>query len=137
MSVSTKPYLVRAIYEWCVDNGFTPYVVVQVDDKTQVPMDYVRNGEIVLNIGTGATRNLYVHNEYISLSARFNGSPRDIWVPMTRVSAVYARENGQGLFFDVEETPAEAADDQNPPPDDGGSSPTSSGSKRPQLRVIK
>src|SRR3954468_15018603 len=100
--VSTKPYFIRAIYEWCSDCGYTPYLSVRVDDRTRVPMEYVKNGEIVLNVSLNATRNLTVNNELIQFSARFNGVSREVSVPVDRVQGIFARENGQGAFFTVE-----------------------------------
>jgi stringent starvation protein B len=99
--VSTKPYLIRAINEWCTDAGFTPYVAVAVDETVRVPGEFVANGEIVLNISALATSRLLIDNEAISFQARFGGVPREVYVPMGRVVAVYARENGQGMAFEV------------------------------------
>jgi stringent starvation protein B len=99
---STRPYLVRALYEWCTDNGFTPYVAVKVDESVRVPMDHVKNGEIVLNISFDATSSLQLGNELIEFKARFGGVAQDIRVPINRVIAIYARENGQGMAFPVE-----------------------------------
>lgn len=107
-SSSTRPYLLRALYDWCTDNGFTPYVAVSVDDTVQVPREYVKDGEIVLNISYDATSGLQVGNEFIEFKARFAGIPRDIMVPIGRVMAIYARENGQGMAFPLLE-PAERA----------------------------
>ena len=98
---STKPYLIRAIHEWCGDNGFTPYLAVAVDHRTEVPMEYVKAGEIVLNVSLGATNRLSLGNELISFQARFGGVAREISVPIDCVSAIYARENGHGMAFDV------------------------------------
>ena len=98
-STSTRPYLVRALYEWCTDNGLTPYVAVAVDETVQVPREYVKNNEIVLNISFEATTSLTLGNEFIEFKARFAGSARDIMVPIGRVIAIYARENGQGMAF--------------------------------------
>ena len=98
-STSTRPYLVRAMYEWCTDNGFTPYVAVLVDDTVRVPVEYVKDGEIVLNISYDATSSLKLGNEFIEFKARFAGTARDIMVPVSRVVAIYARENGQGMAF--------------------------------------
>ena len=98
-STSTRPYLIRALYEWCTDNGLTPYVAVRVDDSVQVPREYVKDGEIVLNISFDATSSLQLGNDYIEFKARFGGKPRDILVPVGRVIAIYARENGQGMAF--------------------------------------
>ncbi len=98
---STKPYLLRALYEWCTDNGYTPYIVVSVDSRTRVPMEFVKNGEIVLNISFEATGNLKMDNDFIHFKARFGGVAREIEVPVDNVSAIYARENGQGMAFEV------------------------------------
>jgi stringent starvation protein B len=100
-STSTRPYLIRALYDWCTDNGFTPYVAVLVDDTVQVPREYVKNGEIVLNISFDATSSLKLGNEFIEFKARFAGTAREIMVPVNRVIAIYARENGQGMAFPV------------------------------------
>ncbi len=96
---STRPYLIRALYEWCTDNGFTPHVVVAVDDSVQVPREYVKDGEIVLNVGLDATSSLKLGNDFIEFKARFGGTAREIMVPMDQVMAIYARENGQGMAF--------------------------------------
>jgi stringent starvation protein B len=100
--VSTKPYLIRAIYEWCADQGFTPYLAAQVDERTRVPSGYVRDGQIVLNIGADATHQLVMDNEQITFQARFNGVAHHIVVPVDNVAAIYARENGQGMAFEVQ-----------------------------------
>jgi stringent starvation protein B len=96
---STRPYLLRALHEWCTDNGYTPYVAVLVDETVQVPMEYVKNGEIVLNVSYDATSSMTLGNEYIEFKARFAGVAREIIVPVSRVLAIYARENGQGMAF--------------------------------------
>lgn len=101
-TTSTRPYLIRALYEWCTDNGFTPYVAVSVDNTVQVPREYVRNNEIVLNIGFDATSSLTLGNEFIEFKARFGGAAREILVPISHVIAIYARENGQGMAFPLE-----------------------------------
>ena len=112
---STRPYLVRALHDWCTDNGFTPYIAVFVDETVRVPTEYVKNGEIVLNVGFEATSALKLGNDLIEFKARFGGSSRDISVPVDHVIAIYARENGQGMAFP---TPAAAtptvADDAGP-----------------------
>jgi stringent starvation protein B len=100
-STSTRPYLIRALYDWCSDNGLTPYVAVMVDDTVQVPREYVKDGEIVLNISLDATSSLKLGNEFIEFKARFGGVAREIHVPISRVLAIYARENGQGMAFPV------------------------------------
>ncbi len=96
---STRPYLIRALHDWCTDNGFTPYVAVFVDASVQVPNEYVKNNEIVLNVGFEATSALKLGNETIEFKARFGGSSREIVVPIDHVIAIYARENGQGMAF--------------------------------------
>jgi stringent starvation protein B len=106
---TTKPYFLRALHEWCCDHGFTPYLTVAVDATTIVPKEYVKDDEITLNVSPDATGRLSIDNEAVQFSARFNGTARDIWVPMGRVAAIYARENGVGMGFDVEDTPTEPA----------------------------
>jgi stringent starvation protein B len=133
--LSTRPYLIRAIYEWCADAGFTPHILVQVDEHTRVPAGYVKDGQIVLNIGGGAVRDLAIDNDWILFSARFSGVSQEIAVPINRVAAIFARENGQGMHFEVQEPaegqpvsqPEETADEQPPEPPKG----------RPQLKVVK
>ena len=100
---STRPYLLRALYEWCTDNGFTPYLVVRMNESVQVPREYVNNGEIVLNVSYDATSGMRMGNDFIEFKARFGGKPRDILVPVHRVIAIYARENGQGMAFPLDE----------------------------------
>lgn len=102
---STRPYLIRALHDWCTDNGFTPYVAVFVDASVQVPTEYVKNNEIVLNVGFEATSSLKLGNDFIEFKARFGGTSREIVVPVDHVIAIYARENGQGMAFPV---PSEA-----------------------------
>jgi len=144
----TKPYLLRALYEWCVDNGFTPYVSVMADAATRVPPEFVKNGEIVLNIGPLAANRLRIGNEVIEFSARFGGVARDIAIPVARVAAIYARENGQGMSFDVaseglaaaergEESAARQATLEGLEPPAPPEPPTSPRGGRPALRRIK
>ncbi|MEH0167780.1 ClpXP protease specificity-enhancing factor [Paucibacter sp. JuS9] len=111
-STSTRPYLIRALHDWCTDNGFTPYIAVHVDRMVQVPMEYVSNNEIVLNVGFDATSGLELGNDFIQFKARFGGVAREILVPVDHVVAIYARENGQGMAFpapNVEGTPEAGA----------------------------
>jgi stringent starvation protein B len=110
---STRPYLIRALHDWCTDNGFTPYIAVFVDASVQVPNEYVKNNEIVLNIGFEATTALKLGNELIEFKARFGGTSREIIVPVDHVIAIYARENGQGMAFPV---PSEAPAGMTPAP---------------------
>ena len=157
--ISTKPYMLRAIYEWCTDSGYTPYLAVKVDAATTVPMEYVKKGEIVLNISYGATSGLKMDNDSIRFHARFGGVSREIYVPVNNVMAIYANENGQGMAFepqldgygqpaDEEEAsaPAPVLSAVPPPaeapkteagdgPDDGGEPPKKGG--RPTLTRIK
>lgn len=115
MENSTKPYLVRAIHEWCVDNGFTPYIAIDVDSHTKLPMQFVREGQIVLNISYDATSGLAIDNESIRFKARFGGVSQDIYIPVINVMAIYAKENGHGMAFDVKRS---TTDSDTPPDDD-------------------
>jgi stringent starvation protein B len=99
---STKPYLIRALHEWCTDNGYTPHLAVTVDERVQVPHEHVKNGEIVLNVGRLATHKLELGNEFIEFQARFGGVARQISVPVDAVTAIYARETGHGMAFEVD-----------------------------------
>jgi stringent starvation protein B len=108
--ISTKPYLLRALYEWCTDNGYTPHIAVRVDNQTRVPRQFVRDNEIVLNISFEATSQLQMGNEWIEFSARFSGKSHKIEVPIANILAIYARENGQGMAFPVESAGGEALD---------------------------
>jgi stringent starvation protein B len=100
--IPTKPYLLRALFEWCVDNGYTPHLAVKVDSRTQVPQEYVKNGEITLNISPNAVHKLQMGNEMIEFSARFGGVARQLAVPIANVYALYARETGHGMTFEVD-----------------------------------
>lgn len=133
---STKPYLLRAIWEWCCDNGFTPHIAVVVDQRTRVPREFVKDGQIVLNLGTGATNKLQIGNEYVEFQARFGGVARDLSVPIQQVAAIYARENGAGMAFDLDEEALLAerveAEDADPEPE-----PPRPEAGRPKLQRIK
>jgi stringent starvation protein B len=112
---STKPYLIRAIHEWCADQGFTPYMAVKVDATTRVPREFVKDGEIVLNIGLEATHQLLLGNEEVTFQARFGGRPFPVVVPIERIAAIYASENGEGMAFEVtEKTPAASSSEVEP-----------------------
>ena len=124
---STRPYLIRALHDWCTDNGFTPYVAVHVSAGVQVPMEYVKNNEIVLNVGFEATSGLQLGNEFIEFKARFGGVSREIVVPVDHVVAIYARENGQGMAFPVPTGPATA----------GGAAPAAAEPARSGLRLAR
>src|SRR5258706_3763105 len=135
---STRPYLIRALHDWCTDNGFTPYIAVFVDASVQVPNEYVKNNEIVLNIGFEATTALKLGNELIEFKARFGGSSREIVVPVDHVIAIYARENGQGMAFPVPtDAPAgmTAAPIPEAPSAASGSAAATSASKGPKLAL--
>jgi stringent starvation protein B len=128
---STKPYLIRALHEWCSDNGFTPFIAVFVDGRVEVPMEFVKNDEIVLNLSSEACHQLDLGNEWVSFQARFGGVPKRVMVPVTHVLAIYARENGQGMSF-----PFDGA--KNPDPsntsDDASDAPKK---PRPALTIVK
>lgn len=108
--ISTKPYLLRALYEWCTDNGYTPHIAVRVDNSTRVPRQFVRDGEIVLNISFEATSQLQMGNEWVEFTARFSGKAHKIEIPVANVLAIYARENGQGMAFQVDAVAGEGED---------------------------
>ena len=132
---STKPYFLRAMYEWCLDNGFTPHLVVAVNSRTRVPQGYVKDGEIVLNINFSATKDLLIGNDAVTFSARFGGNPFDIYVPVDAVRGIFARETGQGMFFEAdEEAPPPTEGEPEGPPDEP-EPPT--GNKRPALKLVK
>ena len=141
--IPTKPYLLRALYEWCVDNGYTPHLAVKVDSRTQVPAEFVRKGEITLNIGPTAVHKMQIGNDLVEFSARFGGVARQISVPVTNVYAIYGRETGHGMTFDVDpskpptqvlaegESGAPAGQDLPPDP------PRPAAGGRPALRRVK
>ena len=139
-AASTKPYLLRALYEWCVDNGHTPYISVVVDASTRVPAEFVRNGEIVLNIGPLAANRLKMGNDTIDFAARFGGVARELSIPISRIAAIYARENGHGMSFEIEPnaTPWEASGDAAAQPTAAPEPPAPApGGGKPTLRVVK
>lgn len=146
--IATKPYLLRALYEWCVDNGYTPHLAVKVDSRTQVPSEYVKNGEITLNVSPSAVHKLQMGNELIEFSARFAGVARQISVPVSNVYAVYARETGHGMTFDVDPpkpatqavAEAETAAPREAPaalPAPSNEPPNKPGGGKPTLRRVK
>jgi stringent starvation protein B len=126
---STRPYLIRALHEWCADNGFSPYIAVHVDASVQVPVEFVKNGEIVLNVSFDATSSLRLGNEFIEFKARFGGVAREIVVPVSHVVAIYARENGQGMAFPAPQLSVVSA----APPDSPGQPETAN---RTVLRAV-
>jgi stringent starvation protein B len=144
---STKPYLIRALHEWCTDNGYTPYITVRVDAHTRVPMAHVRDGQITLNVGMLATNKLVLGNEFIEFQARFGGMTENVSVPVSAVSAIYARETGTGMGFEAQPyepatqatppeaeavEPAVAVAREETPPSEAGEEP-----KRPHLTIVK
>ena len=140
---SSRPYLIRALYEWIVDNGFTPYMLVDTSlDMVEVPRAFVENGRIILNISPEATHSLVLGNEAVTFNARFSGTAMDVYVPVVSVLAIYARENGQGMMFGEQ--------DDTTPPDPGSGGPAGPGKmdiekapkappevKRPSLKIVK
>ncbi len=129
--LSTRPYLIRAIYEWCVDSGLTPYLAVRVNDRTEVPPAFVKDGEIVLNLSAGAVRNLEMGNEFVTCSGRFGGAPFDLIVPVEAVIGIFAKETGQGLVF-------QGGDPQQPSPSSHeGDVPSKPKPNKPQLKIVK
>ncbi len=130
--LSTKPYLIRAIYDWCADSGLTPYLAVRVDENTRVPTGYIKDGEIVLNLAVDAVRNLHMGNEQITCGGRFGGVPHELVVPVSAVIGIFAKETGQGLVFQGQDsvpTPPSSGGDDDTPPD--------TPSNKPRLRLVK
>ncbi|WP_085318067.1 ClpXP protease specificity-enhancing factor [Derxia lacustris] len=153
--LSTKPYLIRALYDWCGDAGYTPYIAVSVDERTVVPREFVKNGEIVLNVSPLATHKLAIGNDLLSFQARFGGVARDLSIPIDNIISIYARETGHGMAFEVTrhaemEVPADATPERPilaavPSPADSNDEPSAEpeppapppSGGRPQLRRIK
>ncbi len=144
---SAKPYLIRAICEWCADNALTPYLAVKVNGQTRVPVAFVKNGEIVLNVGATATRKLTIDNEWIQFTARFNGASQEVSVPMVAVSGIFAKETGYGFSFASPQDPVASLTSATAPrvadsPDDpkGGKDGDDGGKRKPRrshLQIIK
>ena len=123
---SSRPYLMRAMYEWIVDNNLTPYLLVSADEPdVQVPVEHVNNGKIILNVDPNAVQNLNMSGTEISFSARFGGKPTEVFVPVSAALAIYARENGRGMVFND--------DDETPTDPNGGNDK----SNAPNLRIVK
>jgi stringent starvation protein B len=141
---STKPYMIRALHEWCTDNGYTPHIVVRVDGNTLVPAAHIRDGQITLNIGSLATNRLVLGNEAIEFQARFSGVTENLYVPVVAVTAIYARETGAGMGFEVEQSAGLSAQtpvsfqttSAEPVKPSDGSTP-SPDPKKPRLTVVK
>ncbi|MDH0746333.1 ClpXP protease specificity-enhancing factor [Pseudomonas sp. GD03842] len=136
---SSRPYLIRALYEWIVDNDCTPHILVNAEyPAVQVPQGFANDGQIVLNISPSAVRHLHMDNDAVSFEGRFGGVPHSLYVPVAAVMGIYARENGQGMVFDLEpavddDEDLDVEDDDMPPPDDEPPRP----SGRPSLKVVK
>lgn len=131
---SSRPYLVRALYEWIVDNDCTPHILVHAEHPgVKVPPGYASDGQIVLNVSPGAVRRLDMSNEAVSFEGRFGGVAHELYVPSTAIMAIYARENGQGMVFEAEPTPP----DDDTPPDDSSKSKPAPAASRPSLKVVK
>ncbi len=125
----SRPYFVRAVYEWILDNDLTPYLLVNADfPQVEVPNEFINDGKIVLNLAPSAIRDLHMGNEHIAFSARFSGKARELFVPVGSIVAVYAKENGKGMFFDESEVPPPDGDGDNLPPPPSG---------KPSLKVVK
>ena len=143
--LSTKPYFLRALHEWCTDNGLTPHLLVAVDAQTRVPMGFVKDGEIVLNLNYSATKDLHIGADAITFSARFSGVSNNLYIPLGAVKGIFARENGQGMFFEVEsaavveESAAEVALDgaEDAPQGAPDIDPRPVPGKRPSLKLVK
>jgi stringent starvation protein B len=131
ISKATKPYLVRAIWDWCADNGYTAYLAVQVDENTRVPLEFVKNGEIILNISADATHKLTMGNDMIQFSARFGGVSRECSIPIGAVRGIFARENGEGMFFQAQQSEPQADADVNTRDAAGGQGPAMDDSTPP------
>ncbi|MGB8517858.1 MAG: ClpXP protease specificity-enhancing factor [Gallionella sp.] len=123
--LSTRPYLIRAIYEWCVDSALTPYIAVRIDEQTEVPMAYAKDGEITLSLSANAVRNLEMGNEFITCSGRFGGIPFNLIIPVGAVIGIFSKENGQGLMFQAEDTPPPKPPDNKP------------AAHKPVLKIVK
>ncbi|MES2546239.1 MAG: ClpXP protease specificity-enhancing factor [Pseudomonadota bacterium] len=136
--ISTKPYMIRAIHEWCVDNHLTPHLLVAVNPQTRVPVAFVKEGEIVLNLNYSATKDLHIDNEAIVFSARFSGVSQNLYVPMNAVKGIFARENGQGMFFEVSASDTTANTSTTDASKSESSKPADlPAKKKPTLTIVK
>ncbi|WP_047540988.1 ClpXP protease specificity-enhancing factor [Methylotenera versatilis] len=135
--ISTKPYMIRAIHEWCVDNNLTPHLLVAVNTQTRVPIAFVKDGEIVLNLNYSATKDLHMDNEAIVFSARFGGVSQNLYVPMNAVKGIFARENGQGMFFEIDTKMNAENVSGNVDSDVASKSTTATEKKKPTLTIVK
>jgi stringent starvation protein B len=131
MGTPTKPYLGRALWEWCADNGHTPYLQVKVGKNSRVPQAFVKDGRIVLNISSTATRNLSMGNEGITFTARFGGQSQEVMVPWEDVEGVFAKETGEGMGFSNPDHDLASAEENEP------TAETTPAPRRPTLTVVK
>lgn len=131
--ISTKPYMIRALHEWCVDNNLTPHLLVAVNPQTRVPVAFVKDGEIVLNLNYSATKDLHMNNEAIVFSARFSGVSQNIYVPINAVKGIFARENGQGMFFEIDTKTVE----KTASADTDSADTKKTEKKKPTLTIVK
>ena len=130
---SNRPYLIRALYEWIVDNAMTPYLLVNADlEGVEVPRQYIHEGKVVLNINPSAVQALNMGNDWLTFNARFSGTPMTVQLPIAAVMAIYARENGQGMVFNDQPDPTPP-----PPSSDGDKDKKADRDKRPALKVVK
>ena len=134
MNPTLKPYLIRALHEWCSDQGNTPYIQVWVNEHTRVPMQFVKDNQIILNIGATACASLNIDNDWVSFTARFGGVVHDIWIPVGHIGAIYARETGEGMNFDI--TPYEPGTPPQPKADNSGKDSKPTG-KHKGLKLVK
>jgi stringent starvation protein B len=138
--IPQQPYFLRALYEWCVDSGYTPHISVKVDARCKVPTAYVKEGQIVLNIGPNAARNINIDNEWVAFSARFSGVAQDVHVPVDAVLAIYARETGEGMAFQqsMPSEPTDSVQEEDPPEQTQvQDSPPQRPKGKPTLKVVK
>jgi stringent starvation protein B len=137
---SSRPYIVRALYEWILENKCTPYVLVNAfDEGVQVPQEHVKDGQIILNITPSAVQSLSMHDSAIEFQGRFGGISKHVFVPIEAIMGIYAKENGQGMMFDVENDGSDPTDPEGPDekPDSSGEDSIGSSNKKPSLRLVK
>ena len=137
---SSRPYIVRALYEWILENKCTPYVLVNAfDEGVQVPQEHVKDGQIILNITPSAVQSLSIHDSAIEFQGRFGGIPKHVFVPIEAIMGIYAKENGQGMMFDLENDGSDPTDPEGPdePPDPSSEDSVGSSNKKPSLRLVK
>jgi len=137
---SSKPYIVRALYEWILENKCTPYVLVNAfDEGVEVPQDHVKDGQVILNITPSAVKSLSIHDSAIEFQGRFGGIPKQVFVPIQAIMGIYAKENGQGMMFDIENDGSDPPDPEgsDEPPESPSEESVDSSNKKPSLRLVK